>query len=362
MNLKIPNNKAIEILRKRIGELESYDFQPKVWKDKTQNDLKEIFPLGDTKWLQVSGIDFTTFISSEKEQVMRDGKVQARQLLESYIEQIQEYSKIQEEREIIEEDNYQKKYSDLLKEWNELVPSHNSLLKDKEQLHEIIDAKDGEIENRETEIDRLKKNTVQLDNISLIRLFKLISNLPIGQIIGLIIAVIGIVTGSFKLGEIYSNNKAENDKYEYRKSNDDLIRKNEDLNQKNKTLSERSDSLTQEIDSLNLKVQNLYKLIPEDFVEEPLFPLKIEISFSSPTSIFNGEVLLTAKDEYNDKATIEFKGILGVSNKPSEPFDSLMIEVQSGDRFYFKSERGQVYAVNVLSTTLDVDIEIIEKK
>jgi predicted nuclease with TOPRIM domain len=255
MNLKIPNNKAIEILQKRIGELGSFDFQPKVWKDKTQNDLKEIFSLGDTKWVQVSGINFTTYITSEKDQVMRDGKVQARQLLESYIEQIQEYSKIQEEREVIEENNYKKKYSDLLTEWNELVPSYNSLLKEKDQLFEVIDSKDVEIGNGNDEIERLRKNTVQLDNISLKRLFSLITNLPLGQIIALIVVVIGIVTGSFKLGEIYSNSKAENDKYEIRKENDTLIQKNNELEKSNKSLEIEVNDLNNRIDSLT-KVKN----------------------------------------------------------------------------------------------------------
>lgn len=250
MNLKIPNNKAIEILQKRIGELGSFDFQPKVWKDKAQNDLKEIFPLGDSKWIQVSGINFTTYITSEKAQVMKDGKIQARQLLESYIEQIHEYSKIQEEREVIEENNYKKKYSDLLAEWNELVPSYNTLLKEKDHLYEIIDCKEVEIKNGDDEIDRLKRNTVQLDNISLIRLFRLIANLPIGQIIALIVLVIGIVTGSFKLGEIYSNSKAENDKYEIRKVNDNLIQKNNELEQSNQSLEIEVKVLNYKIDSL----------------------------------------------------------------------------------------------------------------
>ena len=94
MKLKIPDNKAIEILSKRIRELNDFDFQAKVWKDKTINDLHEIFSLGDTKWLQVSGLKFDTYIESEKFQLLQQGKLQAKQLLESYIEQITELSKI----------------------------------------------------------------------------------------------------------------------------------------------------------------------------------------------------------------------------------------------------------------------------
>jgi hypothetical protein len=229
MKLKIPHSKAIEILQKRIRELSNSDFQPKVWKDKTHNDLKEIFVTGDTKWLQVSGLNFSTFIESEKNQVMQEGKTQARQLLESYIEQIDEYLKIQVEREVIEEDNYRKKYSDLLEEWNGLVPSYNILLKEKEALQEVIEGKDAQVSNRDDEIERLNINTVQLSNISLLKLFKLVFGLPIGQVITFFVVIIGIISGSFKLGEIYSSNQSENEKYDLRKSNDDLIELNSDL-------------------------------------------------------------------------------------------------------------------------------------
>jgi hypothetical protein len=41
--------------------------------------------------------------------------------------------------------------------------------------------------------------------------------------------IIGIISGSFKLGEIYSSNQSENEKYDLRKSNDDLIELNSDL-------------------------------------------------------------------------------------------------------------------------------------
>ena len=51
MNLKIPKDKAIKILRQRIAELSEYNFNPKAWKGKTENDLKEIFPIGSMQWL-----------------------------------------------------------------------------------------------------------------------------------------------------------------------------------------------------------------------------------------------------------------------------------------------------------------------
>lgn len=71
---------------------------------------------------------------------------------------------------------------------------------------------------------------------------------------------------------------------------------------------------------------------------------------------------MSANKEHRDKAILEFKGVKGVSTEISTRFDSLILEVEQGDRFYLKYEKEMTYAVNVLSTSIDVDIEIIEKK
>jgi len=226
MNLKIPDNKAIEILSKRIRELNDFDFQAKVWKDKTINDLHEIFSVGDTKWLQVSGLTFDTYIESEKYKLLQQGKLQAKQLLESYIEQIIELSKIRKEKAIIEEDNYKKKYSDLLGEWNKIVPDYNELLKEKDKLLETIEFKEQEKQEQKKEINSLIENTVQLSNISLSKLFKLLFNLPIGQIITFFAIIIAIVGGSFKLGMLYSDSVSKNEQYEIRIERDKLKTEN----------------------------------------------------------------------------------------------------------------------------------------
>ncbi|MDE5421346.1 hypothetical protein L3073_03925 [Ancylomarina sp. DW003] len=106
--------------------------------------ISEYDTVGDTKWLQVSGLKFDTFIESEKFEILKQGKLQAKQLLESYIEQITELSKIRKEKVIIEEDNYKKKYSDLLGEWNKIVPDYNELLLEKDKLLETVEFKEQE--------------------------------------------------------------------------------------------------------------------------------------------------------------------------------------------------------------------------
>src|SRR5690348_10947340 len=125
MQLKVPAGQAIQILQDRLKEIDSYNFNPKAWKNKTENDLREIFPLGSMQWLQVSNIQFDTFVTLEKAKVLAEGKETARQLISSYIDFIKQYSKIAEQKQIIKEKDFEQKYYDLLKEWNDLVPGYN---------------------------------------------------------------------------------------------------------------------------------------------------------------------------------------------------------------------------------------------
>jgi len=262
MNLLIPENKAIEILSKRIRELDNFDFQAKVWKDKTINDLHEIYSVGDTKWLQVSQLKFDTYIESEKFEILEKGKLQAKQLIDSYIEQIIEYSKIRKEKTIIEEDNYKKKYNDLLVEWNKTVPDYNELLKEKDGLLETIEFKEREKTEQKNEINRLIENTVQLSNISLSKLFKLLFNLPIGQIITFFAIIIAIIGGSYKLGMLYSDSISKNEQYELKIERDDLKSENQKLKSEIKFKDSILESDKLVIDSLKLerKHQALQKI------------------------------------------------------------------------------------------------------
>lgn len=161
-------------------------------------------------------------------------------------------------------------------------------------------------------------------------------------------SLLTILGGAFILGVYIGKAKFDTEKLE--------------LFERNKFLENQNDSLIKDVQLAELKIQSLVKLITEDQIEKPLFPLKVEIPFLFPTSIFDGEVLITAKNAYGDKATIEFKGIKGLSTSSSGTFDSLKIEVLKGDKFYFKSEKENVYSVNVLSSSVNVDLEILERK
>lgn len=116
MKLLVPKEKAIKIISERISNLNSINFNPKAWQDRTVLDLREIFPVGSTQWLQVSQIRFDTFITSEKSKVLKEAKETARQLLISYIDFIENFSETNFKKPIIAEDNYQLKYTALLSE------------------------------------------------------------------------------------------------------------------------------------------------------------------------------------------------------------------------------------------------------
>lgn len=250
MKLQIPKDKAIEILKARLSELNSYTFNPKAWKDRTILDLKEIFPHQHYEpWLQVSGITFDTYVTSEKQIVLQRGKETAKKLLNSYIEFINEYSKIQEEREVIEEDNYKTQYRNLLEKWNDLVPDHNDLVEQYSSLREEVTAKDEEILNLQKEIVRIKENTIPLENVRFRDFWKAIISLPLRSTIALIAILFGVIGGCFWLGSYYQVSFSNNQQYDLRVENGTLKAQNEDflrgidsLNQVNETLRERLDS------------------------------------------------------------------------------------------------------------------------
>lgn len=232
MNLKIPKEKAINILEDRLSEIDNFNFNSSAWKNKTENDLREIFPLGSTQWLQISNIKFDTYISSEKQKVLNEGKNTARQLVQSYIDFINQYSEINEERQIIRDNNLEEKYNSLLNDWNKLAPDYNKLLKDLDNQLTKNESLVNEIDNRDSEINRIKNETIQLDNVSFAKLFKAFTNLKFLQIISFFSIVIAIIVGAFKLGSIYQRNEDNNQIYDYKTLNDKALKEVEEHKKK----------------------------------------------------------------------------------------------------------------------------------
>lgn len=161
----------------------------------------------------------------------------------------------------------------------------------------------------------------------------------------LITIIISLLGGSFFFGKYVGQVKFEKEKI-------DLFTANQDLNNLN-------DSLNTVVETQNKKIVNLIEQLPEEPIELE-GPLEITISFREPLSIFNGNVLIEAEEDF-DNAILDFTGVLGISKKINGEFDTLTIEVSKGDRFFFRDEESIIWAVNVLDTSIDVDLELIKK-
>jgi hypothetical protein len=237
MKLNIPADRAIKILEDRISEIEVYGFDSKVWKTRTILDLREIFPLGSMQWLEISHINFETFIDSSKANVLWQGKQTAKKLLNSYIEFIKDYSKVAEEKKVILEKDYEQQYSELLIKWNSLVPEYNELLENNERQLDINNGYLQEIEIRDKEIDRIKRETIQIDNVSFKKLCQAFFNLPTGQLFGLIASILIILGGSFTIGTLLEKTNSNNELYDLKKSKDKAEEKIDKLNYENTKLN-----------------------------------------------------------------------------------------------------------------------------
>ena len=222
MKLSIEKNKAIQILQDRINELESYNFNAEAWKERTVLDLKEIFPFGSTQYLKIQFLNFDTLVTSEKTKVFQDAKRTAKDVLNSYIDFIEEYSAVAEQRKIIAEKDFEQKYYELLDERNGLVSDWNNLVKKHEEaLNEKAEIQ-GQSEENERQLLLIKEETIQLDNVSFNKLIKAFFNLPVWQIISIFSIVIAIIVGSFSLGKTFQENASNTQIFDLKQENQNL--------------------------------------------------------------------------------------------------------------------------------------------
>ncbi len=249
MEILIPADKAIQILKTRLAEIDALNFNSQAWKDRTENDLKEIFPPTTFKWAQVSKIYFETYITADKAITMAKGKDTARQLLNSYIESIIEYSNIVRQKQVAKEAEYERKYLDLLKDWNDLVPEYNEIIKKKNQAPDKIEELTEMLAAKEQEIVNIRSETIQLDNVSFSKLRKVFLNLPVWQIVSTLTVVAAIISGCFVIGTIYQKNEDNTNTFELRT---ELQQTKSTLDAKDRIIEEKD----KEIESLKSKPNN----------------------------------------------------------------------------------------------------------
>ncbi len=158
MKLLIDKDEAVKLLKERITDINSWDFDQKVWKDRTILDVKQIFGQLCEQWLQVSRINFETYVQSEKAKVLNEGKTTAIKLLNSYIDYIEKYSEISEKKRIEEDNALQQEYRNLLNDWNEFVPQYNKLLKEHSSILDYNKSLEAKLDELETQISNEKLN------------------------------------------------------------------------------------------------------------------------------------------------------------------------------------------------------------
>ena len=243
MEIKIPAEKAIEILNKRKSEIYNLSFEPSVWRGKTENDIEEIFGILDGRKFQISRITFDTPFSEQKFAVLSKGKNQAEKFLESYIEQIEEYTSIQNERTKVKENHFENKNLELQNHLKSLTTNSSSLENENRQLK-------NEIRTKISKIEHLENSTVQLTDISLRKIATLISHLPSGQVLGFITTILAIFGFFFWLGTTVQDTSNNTEKFNLNKqitNQEDSIK---NLNTKMKIIKSEKVELKIEFDSI----------------------------------------------------------------------------------------------------------------
>jgi arsenate reductase-like glutaredoxin family protein len=134
--IKIPKERAIQLLNHRINELSNYGIDMKAWKSRTILDVEQIFGRGSTQVITAIHIDTLDFGDPEK---LNKIKRNCKQTLQGFINHINDFDIINKEKVEISEQEFKTKYQDLLKDWNDLVPDYNKLIKDFNQLHKDHD-------------------------------------------------------------------------------------------------------------------------------------------------------------------------------------------------------------------------------
>ncbi|XMO86614.1 hypothetical protein AAFN75_17655 [Algibacter sp. AS12] len=151
--IKIPHNRAIELLEKRLSDLYSADV--KAWQNRTLIDLQAIFGRGSS---QANAIMLQSTLHYNDLDKIAEIKRTFRETLQGYIEYIKDFHIIGKEQIELSEQEFKEKYSDLLTKWNNLVPEYNQLLEDQEKLHK-------DYNTALNEINILEDKLAQKDNI-----------------------------------------------------------------------------------------------------------------------------------------------------------------------------------------------------
>jgi len=129
--IKIPLNRAIQLLEKRLSEVDKPQTDLKALKSRLKIDVEAIFGQASTPSMTVIGLDTLHFDDPAK---IEKYKTTFRQTIQGWIDYINDFHIIEKEQIELSEQEFKEKYKELLVKWNDLVPEYNQLLKDYESV------------------------------------------------------------------------------------------------------------------------------------------------------------------------------------------------------------------------------------
>ena len=184
---------------------------------------------------------------------MQEGRQAAAGLLNSYIEFIEDYSQIKLEQQKVQDQTFKEQYNSLSQKWNSLVSDYNSLMKKYEAIIDQNEKVANELETEKNEKQRLIDNTLQLENITLKRLWTGVQNLPTKQVIAIVTIFLGILIGSFSLGRLVERTGANNELFDLKTDNKELESDKQKLENQ---INIQKTTIKLQADSLQISRQN----------------------------------------------------------------------------------------------------------
>ncbi|UOE48001.1 hypothetical protein MTO98_26680 [Mucilaginibacter sp. SMC90] len=177
--------KAIDLINNRINELNDFqNFNHVAWKARTVSDLTEIFGPASNQVFNAQRLNFYDIVTNE------NGKIREnfRQLLQSYIGFIKDHIP-EAQVKVVEQIDWEKQYNEM----------HNIVIQkghNFDALHKLLENRDSMIDELNAEVEMLKNNVFQTENVTPLRLWRFFINLPWESVT----IIIGILGATFALG------------------------------------------------------------------------------------------------------------------------------------------------------------------
>jgi hypothetical protein len=192
-DLRINKNKAIDILVKRIADLDAYDVDEKVWCSRTSQDLQTIFS-------GMGAIKRSHEVEALKYATAGTWKNTGKGYLNSYIDYINDHIP---DSVVVELRNFEKEFM----QQQQIAVDLNIKLKRSEaeafKLDQQLKEKTGEISVLEKQIISLQNNIFQTENINALKLWNLFFNLPGKLQLSFVAFLVLVGTGGYYLGKIF---------------------------------------------------------------------------------------------------------------------------------------------------------------